>query len=141
MPVPWWFTVKMFPKKITYLLHIYSWRRLLRTPWIPRRTNVSILEELNIQVRLSTKTKQLIIKYFGHVSRRKDDNKEKLMVQGKVEKTRRRRRSPKRRSSLQENLSRTALEARQIERNGGKLLKTQHGTNLESRRFKHEVNN
>jgi len=38
------------------------------------------------------------------------------MVQGKVEETRR-------------NLSNTALEARQIERNGEKLLKTQHETN------------
>jgi len=29
----------------------------------------------------------VILKYFGHVSRRKDDNLEKLMVQGKVEET------------------------------------------------------
>jgi len=56
-----------------------------------------------------------------------------LWSQGKVEGTRPRGRSPKRwldqRSSLQENLSKTALEARQIEKNGGNLLKTLHETN------------
>jgi len=46
------------------------------------------------------------------------------MVQGKVEETRSRGRSPK----------------RWLERNGGKLLKIQHETNIGSRRFKHEAN-
>jgi len=65
------------------------------------------------------------------------------MVQGKVEGTRPRGRSPKRwldQVKQFTNLSKTALEARQIETNGGKLLKTQHETDIGSRRFKHEAN-
>lgn len=75
---------------------MWAWRRLLRIPWTAHRTNVSILEELQINVRLSTIVRQRILKFFGHVSRRKDDNLEKLMIQGKIEGKRPRGRSPKR---------------------------------------------
>lgn len=75
---------------------MWVWRRLLRIPWTAHRTNVSILEELGIQERLSSVVKRRILKYFGHVTRRKDDNLEKLVVQGKPEGKRPRGRSPRR---------------------------------------------
>lgn len=59
---------------------MWVWRRLLRIPWTAHRTNVSILVELNIHKRLSAVAKQKILKYFGHVSRKKDDNLEKLII-------------------------------------------------------------
>jgi len=93
-----------------------------------------------IQVRLSTKIKQLILKYFEHVHRRKDDKLEKLMVQGKVEGTRPRGRSPKRWLNLVKQFTgKSFQDSIRGERNGGKLLKTQHETKIGSRRFKHEA--
>lgn len=56
----------------------------------------SILNELNITDRLSTICRRRIFQYFGHVSRRNQDNLEKLIVQGKIERRRLRGRSPSR---------------------------------------------
>jgi len=60
-------------------------RRLSKIPWAAHRTNVSILEEFQIDVRLSTILRQ---RFLGHVSRRNHDNLESLVTQGKIESTR-----------------------------------------------------
>jgi hypothetical protein len=61
---------------------------MLRIPWIARRTNESILEELQIQTRerLLSKIQGGIIKFFGHIIR--EDGLEKLVIQGKVDEKR-----------------------------------------------------
>ncbi|KAK9871609.1 hypothetical protein WA026_012988 [Henosepilachna vigintioctopunctata] len=76
-------------------LEMWVYRRLLRVPWTARRTNISIIEELNIETRLVTKINQSILRYFGHIARR-GDSMERLMVEGKVEGRRTRGRAPKR---------------------------------------------
>lgn len=70
------------------------YRRMLRIPWTDHRTNVSILEELQItdNERLLPTIQRRILKFFGHVIRR--DSIEKLIIQGKVEGRRKRGRSP-----------------------------------------------
>lgn len=75
---------------------MYCWRRMLRIPWTARRTNESIIQELNITERLSTSIQSRILKYFGHVMRRDTDCMEKLIIQGKVPGRRPRGRSPSR---------------------------------------------
>ncbi|XP_071582447.1 uncharacterized protein [Temnothorax nylanderi] len=75
---------------------MWCWRRMLGIPWTARRTNVSILKELNITDRLSTICRRRVLQYFGHITRRNQDNLEKLIVQGKVEGKRPRGRSPSR---------------------------------------------
>lgn len=72
------------------------YRRMLRIPWTARRTNASILQELNINsnTRLLPSIQQQILKFFGHIIRR--DGFEKLMIQGKVDGKRQRGRSPNR---------------------------------------------
>jgi hypothetical protein len=69
------------------------WRRMIRIPWVDRRTNESILEELQIQTRdkLLSKIQRGIIKFFGHIIRQ--DGLEKLVIQGKVNGKRKRGRS------------------------------------------------
>lgn len=49
------------------------------------------MEELNVKQRLSTVVRRRILKFFGHVMRRGDDNFKKLIVQDKIESIRPRR--------------------------------------------------
>ncbi|XP_063829606.1 uncharacterized protein LOC135078934 [Ostrinia nubilalis] len=64
--------------------------------WTEFRTNVSILQKLGVTQHLSTVVQSRILQYFGHVSRRDDNSIERQVVQGKVEGTRSRGRSPMR---------------------------------------------
>ena len=68
---------------------------MLRVPWTVRRTNASILEELEITKRLSSTINRRILKYFGHLMGREGENLEKLTIQGKVPGRRDRGRYPK----------------------------------------------
>ena len=66
---------------------LWCWRKLLRVPWTARRSNQSILKEINPEYSLE----ELILKlqYFGHLMRR-TDLVEKALMLGKIEGTRRR---------------------------------------------------
>ena len=44
---------------------LWCWRRLLRVPWIARRSNQSILKEINPEYSL--KGLMLKLQYFGHL--------------------------------------------------------------------------
>ena len=66
---------------------LWCWRRLLSVPWITRRSNQSILKELNPELEgLMLKLKFL---YFGHLMQRADSF-EKTVMLGKIEGRRRR---------------------------------------------------
>ena len=65
---------------------LWCWRRLLRVPWMARRSNQSILKE--ISPGCSFKGQMLKLK-FGHLSRRADSLEKTLML-GKIESRRRR---------------------------------------------------
>jgi hypothetical protein len=47
------------------------WRRILRVPWKERRTNVSVLEEVQPKRPLEATILRLKLRYFGHVMRAK----------------------------------------------------------------------
>ena len=49
---------------------LWCWRRLLRVPWIARRSNQSILKELNPKYYLEGLVMNLKFQYFGHLMRR-----------------------------------------------------------------------
>jgi len=49
---------------------LWCWRRLLRVPWIARRSNQSILKELNPKYYLEGLVMKLKFQYFGHLMRR-----------------------------------------------------------------------
>ena len=63
--------------------------RLLRVSWTERRSNQSILEEINPEYSLEGLMLKLKLQYFGHLMRRAD-SLEKNMVLGKIEGGRRR---------------------------------------------------
>ena len=68
---------------------LWSWRRLLIIPWTARRSNQSILKEINPEYSLAGLMLKLKIQYFGHLMRRAD-SLEKTLVLGKTEGGRRR---------------------------------------------------
>ena len=76
---------------------MWCWRRLLRIPWTAKRTNISIIQQLGVQDRLSTLClRHIVLQFFGHIARREGEGLERLIVTGKVEGRRGRGRSPRR---------------------------------------------
>ena len=69
---------------------LWCWRRLLKVPWTARRSNQSILKEINPEYSLEGLMLKLKLQYFGHLMWRTDSLKKTLM-QGKIEGRRRRR--------------------------------------------------
>ena len=69
---------------------LWCWRRLLRVPWTARRSNQSILKEINPEYSLERLMLKLKHQYFGHLMRRADSLEKTLML-GKTEGKRRRR--------------------------------------------------
>ena len=54
---------------------LWCWRRLLRVPWTARRSNQSILKEINPGIFLEGMMLKLKLQYFGHLMRRVDSGK------------------------------------------------------------------
>ena len=70
-------------------LHSACWRRLLRVPWTARRSNQSILKEINPEYSLEGLMLKLKLQYSGHLMWRADPLEKTLML-GKTEGRRRR---------------------------------------------------
>ena len=68
---------------------LWCWRRLLRVPWTARRSNQSVLKEINPEYTLEGLMLKLKLQYFGHLMRR-SDSLEKTPMLGKIEDRRRR---------------------------------------------------
>ena len=68
---------------------LWCWRRLLRVPWTVRRSNQSILKEINSEYSLQGLMLKLKLQYFGHLMRRADSLEKTLML-GRTEGRRRR---------------------------------------------------
>ena len=67
---------------------LWCWRRLLRVPWTVRRSNQSILKEINPGISLEGMMLKLKLQYFGHLMGRADSFEKTLML-GKIEGRRR----------------------------------------------------
>ena len=68
---------------------LWCWRKLLRVPWTARRSNQSILKEINPEYSLEGLMLKLKLQYFGHLIQR-SDSLEKILMLGKIEGRRRR---------------------------------------------------
>ena len=68
---------------------LWCWRRLLRVPWTARRSNQSILKEIDPEYSLERLMLKLKLQYFGHLMGRADSLEKTLML-GKIEGRRRR---------------------------------------------------
>ena len=67
---------------------LWCWRRLLRIPGTARRSNQSILKEINPEYSLEVLKLKLKLQYFGHLMRRADSLEKNLMLE-KIEGRRR----------------------------------------------------
>ena len=68
---------------------LWCWRRLLRVPWTARRSNQSILKEINPEYSLEGLMLKLKLQYFDHLIQTAD-SLEKSLILGRIEGRRRR---------------------------------------------------
>ena len=77
------------PFTIVKSYELWCWRRFWRVPWMTRRSNHSILKEINPEYSLEGLMLKLKLQYFGHLMQRTDSFEKTLML-GKIEGRRRR---------------------------------------------------
>jgi hypothetical protein len=58
---------------------LWMWRRILRVPWTDKRTNTSVLEEVQPKRPLEATILRLKLRYFGHVMRAKGSLERDIM--------------------------------------------------------------
>ena len=75
-------TVKRAAHQRIDAFELWYWRRLLRVPWTARRSNQSILKEINPGISLEGMMLKLELQYFGHLMRRVDSLEKTLMLGG-----------------------------------------------------------
>ena len=82
MDVSW--TIKKAECQRIDAFELWCWRRLLRVSWTARRSNRSILKEINPEYSLEGLMLKLKLHYFGHLMQR-TDSLEKTLMLGKIE--------------------------------------------------------
>ena len=82
-------TMKKAKHQTIHVFTLWFWRRLMRVPWTARRSNQSILKEINPEYSLEGLMLKLKLQYFGHLKQRAD-SLEKTLLPGKTEGRRRR---------------------------------------------------
>ena len=81
-------TVKKAEHRRIDAFELWCQRRLLRVPWTPRRSNLSVLKEISPEYSLEWLMLKLKLQYVGHLMRRTDPL-EKTLILGKTEGSRR----------------------------------------------------
>ena len=81
-------TIKKAERQWTDAFELWCWRRLLRVPWAARRSNQSILKEINPEYSLEGLMLKLKFQYFGHLMWGADTLEKTLML-AKIEGRRR----------------------------------------------------
>ena len=82
-------TIKKAEHRRIDAFELWCWRSLLRVPWTARRSNQSILKEINPGCSLEGLILKPKLQYFGHLMWRADPFEKTLML-GKIEGRRRR---------------------------------------------------
>ena len=77
-------TVKKAERQRIDAFKLWCWRRFLEVPWTARRSNQSILREINAEYSLEGLRLKLELQYFGHLILIADSLEKSLML-GKVE--------------------------------------------------------
>ena len=82
-------TVKKAERQRIDEFKLWCWRRLLRVPWTRRRSNQSILREINPEYSLEGLMLELKLQYSGHLMQTADSLEKSLML-GEIEGRRKR---------------------------------------------------
>ena len=75
-------TVKKAERRRIDAFELWCWKRLLKVPWTARRSNQSILKEINPGISLEGMMLKLKLQYFGHLMHR-GDSLEKTLDAGR----------------------------------------------------------
>ena len=75
-------TVKKAERRKIDAFELWCWRGLLRVPFTARRSNQSVLKEINPGISLEGMMLKLKLQYFGHLMRRVDSLEKRLMLGG-----------------------------------------------------------
>ena len=73
-------TIKKAEHRRIDAFELWCWRRLLRGPWIARRSNQSILKEISPGCSLEGLMLKLKLQYFDHLMQRADSLEKTLML-------------------------------------------------------------
>ena len=65
-------TIKKAERQRIDAFELWYWRRLWRVPWTARRSNQSILKEINLEYSLEGLVLRLKLQYFSHPIQRAD---------------------------------------------------------------------
>ena len=74
-------TIKKAERQRIDAFELWCWRRLLRVPWTARRSNKSILKEINPEYSLEGLMLKMKLQYFGHLMPRMDLLEKALMLE------------------------------------------------------------
>ena len=77
-------TIKKAEHRRIDVFELWCWKRLLRAPWTPRRSNQSNLKKINPEYSLEGLMLKLKLQYIGHLMQRADLMEKTLML-GKIE--------------------------------------------------------
>ena len=83
-------TIKKAECQRTDAFKLWCWRRFLSAPWTARRSNQSVLKEINPEYSLERLMLELKLQYFGHLMQRVNSLEKTLML-GKIKGWKRRR--------------------------------------------------
>ena len=75
-------TVKKAEHQRMDAFELWCWRRLLKVSWTARRSDQSILKEINPGISLEGRMLKLKLQYFGHLMRTVDSLEKTLMLGG-----------------------------------------------------------
>ena len=73
-------TIKKAERRRIGAFELWCWRRLLRVPWIARRSSQSILKGVSPEYSLQGLMLKLKLQYFGHLMQRTDSFEKTLML-------------------------------------------------------------
>ena len=82
-------TIKKAEHQRIDAFELWCWRQLMRVPWTARRSNQTILKEINPEYSLEGLMLKLKFQYVGHLMQRVDSLEKTLML-GKIEGSRKR---------------------------------------------------
>ena len=74
-------TIKKAEHQRNNAFELWCWRRLLRVPWTARRSNQSILKDINPEHSLEGLMLKLKLQYFVHLMQRADSFEKTLMLE------------------------------------------------------------
>ena len=74
-------TIKKAENQRIDAFKLWCWRRLLTVPWTARRSNQSVLKEINPECSLEGLMLKIKLQYFGHIMQRANSLEKTLMLE------------------------------------------------------------